>query len=274
LFFSSFTQEPAAKLKKLKRYQYERYAVLCRLAYPSALQDTQLARDKYQYQDVFDRWGRSTTRVLWKDNKEEVIVVFRGSMNLFDWLVNLACIPRKYWLGHHYYHVHWGYLQLLEQTSCPPNRSKRQLTVYQRLESVLQPLIEQGKRISLTGHSSGGCMAVLAADRLEHRFPKKVKRVVTFGQPATGIWNFKQHYKLHHKTYRICCDLDIVTFLPPLPFLYWHVGRMLWLHDEKVYENIPTWYRLSKSLISWLLLPFTFHYMRKYIRNKDFFDEH
>jgi hypothetical protein len=21
--------------------------------------------------------------------------------------------------------------------------------------------------------------------------------------------------------------------------LYWHVGKMLWLHDEQIYENIP-----------------------------------
>ncbi|WP_411991457.1 lipase family protein [Agarivorans sp. DSG3-1] len=267
-------QETTAKLKKLKRYQYERYAVLCRLAYPSAMEGMVEQLDKYVYQDVFDRWGRSTTRVLWKENKDEVIVVFRGSMNIFDWLVNLAFIPKKYVAEGFQYHVHWGYLQLLEQLSCDPHRSKHQLTVYQRLESILLPLMAQGKRISLTGHSSGGCMAVLVADRLERKYPKKVKRVVTFGQPATGLWNFKKHYTLHRKTYRICCDLDVVTFLPPVPFMYWHVGRMLWLHDEKIYENTPTWYRLSKSIVSWLLLPFTYHYMRKYIRNKDYFDEH
>ncbi|WP_432463262.1 lipase family protein [Agarivorans sp. QJM3NY_33] len=271
---SSLALETNFKLKKLKRYQYERYAVLCRLAYPSALGKMQDQLDNYRYQEIFDRWGRSTTRVLWKPDKSEVIVVFRGSTNLLDWLVNLAFFPRRYQFEHVYYHVHWGYLQLLEQMSCDPNRGKQKCSVYQRLESVLLPLMTQGKKITLTGHSSGGAMAVLVADRLERKYPKKVKRVVTFGQPATGLWNFKRHYKLHRKTYRICCDLDIVTFLPPLPFVYWHVGRMLWLHDEKIYENTPTWYRMSKSLISWMLLPFTYHYMRKYIRNKDYFDEH
>ncbi|MEL7442080.1 MAG: lipase, partial [Pseudomonadota bacterium] len=32
--------------------------------------------------------------------------------------------------------------------------------------------------------------------------------------------------------------------------------------------------RFLMSLHSWLLRPITYHYMRKYIRNKSLFDEH
>lgn len=263
-----------SKPKKLKRYQYERYAVLCRLAYPSPLEGVSPPLGEHRYHDVYDRWGRSTTRVFWHPDEQEVIVVFRGSMNIFDWLVNLAFVPRKYRFQQGYYHVHWGYLHLLEQRSCGPDRLFRRNSVFEELVALLQPLLAEGKKVSFTGHSSGGAMAVLVADRIERAYPHKVKRVVSFGQPGTGLWSFKRHYRLHNRTYRICCGLDIVTFLPPVPFLYWHVGRMLWLHDERIYENTPTWYRLLKSILSWLALPFSYHYMRKYIRNKDYFDEH
>ncbi|HBC2177792.1 TPA: lipase, partial [Vibrio cholerae] len=67
--------------------------------------------------------------------------------------------------------------------------------------------------------------------------------------------------------------LDIVTFMPPVPFLYWHAGKLLWLYNGRIYENTPTWERLGRSIISWLIRPFSYHLMSKYIRNKDFFDE-
>ncbi|NAW94296.1 lipase, partial [Vibrio sp. V42_P2S4T144] len=35
----------------------------------------------------------------------------------------------------------------------------------------------------------------------------------------------------------------------------------------------PTLIRLGRSLLSWLMRPFSYHFMSKYIRDKDFFDE-
>ena len=285
-------------MKPLKRYQYERYAILCKLAYPTTFDHTLYGFSPEGRYEITDRWGRSIIRVLWGDNKE-VVVVFKGSQNLWDWLINFICIPRGKKVGSNKYHVHWGYDYLIEQKSkrkvtsiietsslhctssqhiefshASDNRFNSDSTVYQHIESVLQPLILQGKKVSFTGHSSGGAVAILVADRLSTRYPNGIKRVVTFGQPAAGLRNFKKAYRLHHRTYRICCDLDIVTFLPPIPLLYWHVGKVLWLHNGRIYENSSTPTRMYKSLISWLLRPITYHYMHKYIRNKDFFDKH
>lgn len=223
-------------------------------------------------------------------------MVFKGSQSIWDWFINLACYPKKIRSGDQVCHVHWGYYSLLEQNSktntIRPNPSLSEamntefmqaseknvkhtaLTLYQQIESALLPLIAQGKRVTFTGHSSGGAMAILVAHRLYQHQPSAVKRIVTFGQPATGFWNFKQHYPLAKRTYRICCDLDIVTFLPPIPFMFWHVGKVLWLHNGKIYEDTPTLVRLYRSIISWVLRPITYHYMNKYIRNKDFFDKH
>ncbi|ASA58268.1 lipase family protein [Vibrio gazogenes] len=261
-------------MKPLKRYQYEHYAVLCKLAYPRIFRHTRYGFDPNGQRVIRDRYGKTMIRVLWSAKKDEVVVVFKGSHSVSDWVLNLAlwmkdCRP----LGLPY-HIHAGLYYLLQQESQPVrNEDRLGVSVLERLETILLPLIEQGKRVVLTGHSSGGAMACVVADYLERRVPKSIKRVVTFGQPAVGNWRFYRQYTLKHKTYRICCDIDIVTFLPPLPFVYWHVGKLLWLYNGRIYENTPTLIRLSRSLLSWVIRPFSYHLMSKYIRNKDFFDE-
>lgn len=261
-------------LKTLKRYQYERYAVLCNLAYQPVLRQTQYGFSPKGQRVVANRYGQPAIRVLWHETREEVIVVIKGSHSPVDWLVNLLLWQRSCRVLSLPYSIHAGYLYLLQQESVPTHNSDRLgITVFDKLIEVLTPLIESGKRISLTGHSSGGALACVIADKLERQWPTCVKRVVTFGQPALGGARFCEAYTLHHRTFRICCDLDVVTFLPPIPLYYRHVGRMLWLYDGKIHENTPTWLRFSKSLTSWLIRPFSYHLMSKYIRNKDFFDE-
>lgn len=258
-------------MKKLKRYQYERYAVLCKLAYPKRFDYESLGFADTGHRSVSDRQGNVVARILWKPNKKEVIVLFRGTQSLRDWLINFCLFPQKQTHGDRRVRVHFGYNHLLTQKAQLGDSAD---SIYQAISDRLSPLIESGKRVTLTGHSSGGAMAVLAAQRLEQDFKGSVKRVVTFGQPSTGYRSFYKQYLLHRRTYRICCGLDIVTFLPPLPGLFKHVGRTLWLHNGRIYENTDPVVRLYKTLVSWIISPISYHYMQKYIRNKDFFDEH
>ncbi|WP_070966679.1 lipase family protein [Vibrio sonorensis] len=261
-------------MKKLKRYQYERYAILCNLTYQRVFRHTRYGFAPNGQRIIANRFGRPFIRVLRSKHSSEVIVVIKGSHNPVDWLLNLKLWPRSMRNYGRHYHIHAGYYSLLSQESLPTHRDDiLGQSVIDKLNSILTPLIRQGFRITITGHSSGGALACVCADILEFNNPKSVKRVVTFGQPAVGFINFKKHYLLHHKTYRICCDLDIVTFLPPLPFIYWQVGKMLWLYNGKIYENTPTLIRFWRSLTSWIIRPFSYHLMSKYIRNKDFFDE-
>lgn len=262
-------------MKKLKRYQYERYAILCQLAYPDAESDDAHVLEPFNQRQLVDNYGRMSVRILWTDNKKEVIVVFRGSLGLRDWLANLVCIPAKIQQADRHFYIHWGFRRLLKQPMFSSTKTiEDALPLRELLIKVLAPLRQQGKRFTFVGHSSGGAVAVLMADYFERQDKKAVKRVVTFGQPAVGTRSWQKHYLLHNKTYRICCDLDIITFMPLLPFYFWQVGKLLWLHDEKIYENTPTHTRFLMSLKSWLLRPITYHYMRKYIRNKTLFDEH
>ncbi|AEH34587.1 lipase [Vibrio anguillarum] len=261
-------------MKPLKRYQYERYAVLCNLAYPRVFRQTRYGFDPNGQHIIRNQFGKIMIRVLWSKNQEEAVVVIKGSHSVSDWLLNFAMWTRSCQHLGLDYRIHAGFYHLLHQESLPTrNEDKLGLSVLQRLEAVVVPLIESGKRIAITGHSSGGAIGCIFADYIEKKYPKCIKRIVTFGQPAIGNWRFRQRYALSHKTYRICCDLDIVTFMPPIPLIYWHVGKLLWLYNGRIYENTPTFIRLGRSLLSWLVRPFSYHLMSKYIRNKDFFDE-
>jgi triacylglycerol lipase len=260
-------------LKKLKRYQYERYAVLCKLVYPQTFDHVALGFCDDGQVAIKSRQGRVIARILWHDTKNEVTVVFRGSQVLSDWLTNVCFWPKRKRFHKTVYYIHYGYDRLLTQPTVSTSQDTS-ASIYQQIDKVLAPLIAKGKRVSLTGHSSGGAMAILTGDWLERKYPRCIKRVVTFGQPATGFRSFYKHYLLHKRTYRICCDLDIITFLPPLPGIFMHVGRNLWLHNERIYENIRPSVRLYMTLRSWLISPISYHYMHKYIRNKDFFDKH
>ena len=261
-------------LKRLKRYQYERYAVLCQLAYPRIFRHTQYGFDPKGQQIVYNQHGKIMVRILWSKRDEEVIVIFKGSHSITDWLWSLAMHKIRRPSLPLPYPIHAGFHHLMTQPSRPNGRPyPEEMSVYQQVMHYLLPRIQEGKRITVTGHSSGGAMGCVLADMIETRYPKTIKRVVTFGQPAIGGWRLHRLYRLHHKTYRICCDLDIVTFLPPIPVYYWHVGRLLWLHNGKIYHNTPPVFRLGRTLLSWLLRPFSYHLMSRYIRNKDFFDK-
>lgn len=262
-------------VKALKRYQYERYAILCNLAYKPAIRQTLLGFSPKGQRVIHNRFGQPMIRVLWNEKQEEVIVVIKGSHNPYDWLLNLAIWQRRTKCHALFpYSIHAGYFQLLFQESCPSkNNDHLGTTVIDKLIDTLIPLITAHKRVTFTGHSSGGAVACVLADCIERLRPHSIKRVVTFGQPAIGGLSFAKHYLLSHKTYRICCDLDVVTFLPPIPLLYRHVGKLLWLYNGKIHENTPTIRRLALSIVSWVARPFSYHLMSKYIRNKDFFDE-
>ncbi|WP_112478080.1 lipase family protein [Vibrio variabilis] len=261
-------------MKSLKRYQYEKYAVLCNLAYPRVFKQTRYGFDPNGQRTVANRFGKTVVRILWSKDKEEAVIVIKGSHSLTDWLLTFAMWQRHCKAFGLNYRIHAGFHHILNQESQPTHKKDRLgISLFERTIEIASELIQSGKRVTITGHSSGGAIGCVIADALEQKYPKSIKRIVTFGQPAIGNHNFKRGFRLAHKTYRVCCDLDIVTFLPPLPLLYWHVGKVLWLYNGRIYENTPTLVRLGRSLVSWVIRPFSYHLMSKYIRNKDFFDE-
>lgn len=78
-----------------------------------------------------------------------------------------------------------------------------------------------GRRVWFTGHSLGGALATLAADRYA-----RTTGIYTFGAPRVGNRAFAKAFRA--PAFRIVNNNDIVSWLPP-PWLggYRHVGRQI-----------------------------------------------
>ncbi|HET6376516.1 MAG TPA: lipase family protein [Methylocella sp.] len=103
--------------------------------------------------------------------------------------------------------------------------------VWPQLHALLQEPQAQGARIFLTGHSLGGALAVLAADRIL-KGGGRVDAVYTFGMPRPGTKEFAAAYneRIGGRTYRLVYGCDLVPALPPPALGFRHVGR--YLHCE------------------------------------------
>lgn len=101
-----------------------------------------------------------------------------------------------------------------------------------------------GRRLWMTGHSLGGGMAVLAADRLG-----SVQGVYTYGAPRTGDRRFRNDY--YARTYRVVHNNDIVPKVPPrVP--YRHVGQCRFIDDNgDVDDNPRIWRRARSAFAGW-----------------------
>ncbi len=91
--------------------------------------------------------------------------------------------------------------------------------VWDELQSEIVALQAQGLKIWVTGHSLGGALATLAADRLA-----EVQGVYTFGSPRVGDDQFQATYR--PKAFRLVNGRDIVARVPPKGPFY-HVGALI-----------------------------------------------
>ena len=107
--------------------------------------------------------------------------------------------------------------------------------VWPALAALLQDESLSGRPFWITGHSLGGALAVLAADRLE-----RVQGIYTFGCPRVGDQAFVQ--RLNLPLYRFINNNDMVTHLPPFP--YQDAGEMQYIDNEgRIHNHIDAWDR-------------------------------
>ena len=104
----------------------------------------------------------------------------------------------------------------------------------------LKPLLNTDYKITTTGHSLGGAVALILAMYLDaDQF--NVDQVITFGQPK--VTNIAGANKISHiNIIRVVTPFDIVPLVPPLDPLdinnldvYWHAGKEVILLAENQY---------------------------------------
>jgi hypothetical protein len=134
-----------------------------------------------------------------------VIVSFRGTATLGDWLTDLNAFSTRADYGT----VHRGFY-----------------FAFQAVKASLEKILGSDaltRRVILTGHSLGGALATIAAAEWQNKYP--IAAIYTFGQPAVGKTDFHAFISGHYKDnfHRFVNDDDIVPKVPPT---YKHVGRL------------------------------------------------
>jgi hypothetical protein len=147
------------------------------------------------------------THVLITRSEADVIIAFRGTADLRNWLTDLDC-------------------DLIRVGSCRVHRG-----FYYALKAVESDLMAtlsqgQGARLWVTGHSLGGALAMLWA-LWAAQSGYEIAGIYTFGQPRAGDAAFSQLYnsRLKDRTWRSVHAEDIVPRVPWLLGRYRHAGH-------------------------------------------------
>jgi hypothetical protein len=161
---------------------------------------------------AMSKWGFASCQVIDADDtrcfvaaaSEAVLVSFRGTNNVGNWLSNLNVL----YTTRNYGTVHRGFLGALQ-------------VVEPQLRSALANLNE--RKLLLTGHSLGGALATIAAAEWQEQLP--ISWMYTYGQPAVGKSNFQNFFAQHYagNLFRFVNNDDIVPRVPPT---YRHVGTL------------------------------------------------
>ena len=164
-----------------------------------------------------NQWGlesvvfidRDDTQCFLAKHENIVLIAFRGTTEIGDWITNLTLRSTRRPYGK----VHSGFVIGFED-------------VESEIEAQLRSITSQiGRKptVLLTGHSLGGALAIIAAAELQGEYI--VSGVYTCGQPAVGRHSFHEFIREQYadKYHRFVNDNDIVTRLPPT---YSHVGDL------------------------------------------------
>ncbi|QDT35967.1 lipase family protein [Stratiformator vulcanicus] len=165
-------------------------------------------------QTAKNQWGLETavpfaeadTEGFVASNSDAVVVAFRGTQQVRDWLANLNVGYTQFPLGT----VHRGFFFALQ-------------AVRSQVEEAIRDAGGANKKVYFTGHSLGGALATLAAAEWHGDF--EIAGVYTFGQPAVGLSNFRSAMAVRYPDsfHRFVNEDDIVPRVPPF---YRHVGKL------------------------------------------------
>ncbi|NJO14529.1 MAG: DUF2974 domain-containing protein [Thioploca sp.] len=182
-------------------------AITSELAYQSKENVESIAQKSWGFNSCKFIAVEDTQCFIASFTKNSVLVAFRGTDSLGDWLSNLDFLGTTPTYGV----VHKGF--------------------YNSFNEVKQPLEKELKRLSpssvlLTGHSLGGALATIAAAEWKNKYP--ITGIYTFGQPAVGKGEFLTFFSYYsNKFFRFVNGNDIVTTVPPT---YQHIGKLFHLN--------------------------------------------
>jgi triacylglycerol lipase len=190
----------------------------------SVLGDWSLAIRGFASNDPDTGWPPKSACLVGAGGRGGTIIAFAGSdpLKIEDWITDFDAAPSPD-------DVHTGFREAIAN-------------VWPEIKRMIdaRPMSEQP--LFFTGHSLGGALAIVAAERALSEAKVGATAVYTFGSPRTGGPGFFANYlpSLANSTYRLVDGTDVVpTVPPPLANTYLHVGQMIQCRTDGIFVEPP-----------------------------------
>lgn len=208
---------------KQKRVLFAKFA---KMAYKPIAETRNFARSNgFTKTKLVDKEG---AQVYFFNSKTDIVIAARGTQpsELNDIYADLEIFKADSVTG---YKVHQGFKEEVDK-------------VY---DSVLS-LVEQHhntpvtKKIWVCGHSLGGAMATILAQRLEHKGGFDVDTLFTYGSPRAGGPKFSAWCNKHLKHQRFVNNNDVVPCVPTV-FRWRHNGECNYIKSTGEVTSLGRW---------------------------------
>ena len=184
----------------------------------------------------FRFFSGSSTQAFTAADQDRRVLAFRGTeaTNPIDWSRDAQFRPRAAALGR----VHSGFDGALSEV----------------WTDILDEIATDTRQLTVTGHSLGGGLAIIAAARLSDAGTPAAS-VYVYGCPRTGLSDFRDAYdaKLPDATFRIINHIDLVTRVPFLAQGYRAPGRRMYFDESHTFHPDAGAWQIAKDDIKYRL---------------------
>jgi len=158
-----------------------------------------------------------------KTSSPAIVVGFRGSANLQNWLSDLHFPKMDAYSKCDGCRVHSGFFKAWEA-----------LAPGVVAEVLLLKAAAPAAQLFVTGHSLGAALAVLAASELHYSQNLTINAVYTYGLPRVGNEAFRGFYSNgSHVSWRVTHNRDPIPSLPPKElFGFRHIQQEVWYTEN------------------------------------------
>jgi triacylglycerol lipase len=183
---------------------------------------------KHGFNSVFIERRDTQAFIAYSDS--DIILSFRGTTNIQDWMTNsdLSLTSVRSGMGK----VHGGFLRAL-------------CVVWDDILQIIKEVQNNAQSIWITGHSLGGALATLAAARFALEIDKPLRGIYTFGQPRVGDREFARIFnaELKHRFFRFVNNSDLVTRIPTRELDFSHVGSLRFFDSDGILHDDISWWQ-------------------------------
>jgi len=159
--------------------------------------------------------------VAYDTSLQAVLLVFRGTVDLTNWILNLNFSTLSPFPRNPNVRVHSGFYDGYQ-------------SVETQLISIVQLFISkfQTSTLYVTGHSLGAALAQIAGISFKLDNPSITTNVYSFGTPRTGDPPFSTFYSnTIDSSYRVTHWHDVVPHLPPFLLGFYHTPNEAWFDE-------------------------------------------